>query len=233
MAQFLQKIPNAIKRGWKLILNGHEVENVSHLRLEHAKLGVALEYGSRQGGQYDGIAIREEGGGGAVIVPFFRQDDTLFIGFLIQERDNMHGVLTMPAGFVKPGESHFQAAIRETEEEIGHFPTGLIPLTMRGICANRAFFWTPGQNDGLHFYGLQFNRFQFDEIREGLGAYKLKEGLFTPEPGMEKIIGCVFLPWWYAPFQQDDFCAIGCALLKAHLEIEQSKLKKVYDPLIV
>ncbi|MCH8315296.1 MAG: NUDIX hydrolase [Planctomycetes bacterium] len=120
-------------------------------------MGIDVQYGMRAEG-YDGILIHEGGGGGAVPIPFVIWEKELWIGLLEEERKNMGGrVLDAPGGFLDPKQTHFETAVREFEEEVGVAQVRIsdVPLG-EPANSNRAWFDTSDEEEGAHFYPVEF-----------------------------------------------------------------------------
>jgi len=66
----------------------------------------------------------------AVVAVLYRQEGALYMPFVVRRADlSSHpGQIGLPGGQVIPGESAWQAAAREAEEEIGVPATDLVPL---------------------------------------------------------------------------------------------------------
>ncbi len=163
----------AQKRGWTVEIEG-ELKDVRHIRLENPKVGV-LEYGNRPEG-YDGWVFKENGGGGAITIPFARKDGQLLVGVILEDRKNMAGKQWCAiGGLVDPGESHFDAALREALEESGLL---MRPELLPGLPtnSNRLFFVAdPSADEGVHAYAVEVP-FAALELEDG-GFYAIKADL--------------------------------------------------------
>lgn len=211
----LEPILEGMARGWSLLVNDSPVPSVSMLELRHPRYGT-LFYGKSPSGNYDQWSFHEAGGGGSVTVPFALINGALYIGVVRQPRplqDRNNAVLNVPRGFLDPGETHFQAAERESEEELG------IPATFRlpGDPANpnSTFFETWGEGEGVRFFGLEVNQnFLVAENDEYLLNPRLVKPVSKPAEG---IMGARFISWQKAALLGDMFTRAGVASLIAHL----------------
>ncbi|MCH7641427.1 NUDIX domain-containing protein [Patescibacteria group bacterium] len=208
-----------MKKGWSLLVNGNPVQDVAQLVLFHPKFG-ALYYGKSPSGNYDQWSFHEIGGGGSVTVPFVLVEGALYIGTVSQPRplqDTSGPVPNLPRGFLDPGESHFEAAKRETEEELGITATSF-ELPGEPTNPNSAFFETWGEGEGARFFGLEFGENMVKAKGEG---YVLDEGLVSPvSKSAEGIMSAGFIPWQKAALVGDIFTIAGVARLTAYLESE-------------
>lgn len=143
-------------RKWHVYVNGVHVPEVSFISIDHPKLGT-LSYGETPAG-YDGWAFHEEGGGGAVTLPFSFVGGALWVGLVHQRRHNQGGdVWNAPRGFLDPGERHADAAARELAEETGFAVDAGRVLGLPGAKGNpnSAFFETWGEGEGIGFFALE------------------------------------------------------------------------------
>lgn len=86
MAFEMSQIPKDKVRGWSVLVDG---EGVQAGKVEISSKFGTLTYGLRPEG-YDGWAFREQGGGGAVTVPYAHTPEgELLIGLLLEKRANM------------------------------------------------------------------------------------------------------------------------------------------------
>lgn len=184
--------------GWKLLVDGREmaaraVEIVS-------KFGV-LRWGFN--GSYDTWGFEEPGGGGSVLVPYFRDSHgNLWVGVVRQPRpyQSETPVLNLPRGFLKPGETHFETAAREGSEEVGiDGEDRQFLLSGESGNPNSTFFVTVGTGDdgtpnGVRFYGVRFTE---DEVIASEDfTYTFREGVVKAvSKDAERIMGAVFVPW--------------------------------------
>lgn len=212
-------------RGWEVQIDGQPVD-ASSLVITNSNLGVNVSYGMRPEG-YDGVVIRERGGGGSVTVPYTRVDDELYVGMVLEERKTIGSyVWNVPRGFLDAGERHEDAAVRELQEETGAQAKtyGSIILLASGINANSAFFDTNSQpnepNAGVRFYALEVDGSALEPTNNG---YKFRENIPPVDPSRtaERIVTARFKPLHEAMNTNDMFslAAIGC--LVTHLAIEE------------
>ena len=137
----IRPIPLDFMHDWTVTLNGQSVR-VSKLVAANPNLGT-LSWGLRR---EDKVGWVWEGGGGVGTVPYAVVDGKLRIGVIQQERPTMPGGVTwnIPRGFLEPGLTHFESAMRETEEEIGvkELIDGLAELPGEPANPNSTFFDT-------------------------------------------------------------------------------------------
>lgn len=228
------------KRGWRveLTIGDDNVADItsltSGLRLYNEKMGIELRYGMRAEG-YDGILFHEPGGGGSVLIPFVLHRGGLFIGLVEEPRRNMGGnVLDAPGGFLDPGETHFETATREFEEEagVGAEVNKVIDLGPYAEPANsnRAIVDTSREGEGAHFYALEFTRNQVDGAYDptyNTPIFLLKKSVINPKQGdktAEKIFGCRFYPWHIAATRSDLFANAMFSRLFTYL-VKENRIK--------
>lgn len=229
------------KRGWRLSLNGFslegktllindptgksepvEIRNIVHLILENQRFGI-LSYGKAQEGNFDLWRFHETGGGGAITLPFSLIKGLLFVGVCKQDRPNMGGIVyNAIGGFVSPGEKHFEAASRETLEEIG-FDVNKRMFDLGGQPGNwnRLFVETPDKKEGLKLFAFELKVEELNQLTtEGKfnQAYAIKKDLLKPvSPAAEKIMGSVLIPWYEAIDLADIFIATATVRLLNYL----------------
>src|SRR3990172_1548795 len=217
-ATLLEPIPEGMDRGWSLLINGDSVPNVSMLELRHPKYG-ALFYGKSPSGDHDQWSFHEKGGGGSVTIPFAIVKGSLHIGVVRQPRplqDRFNPVLNVPRGFLDPGETHFQAAERESGEELGIKATFQLPGDPAN--PNSTFFETWAEGEGVRFFGLEVNRNLL--VADG-NDYNLNPDSITPvTKTAEGIMGARFISWQMAVMLGDLFTRGGVASLLGHLVSE-------------
>ena len=209
-------VKNQSKRGWTITLNGQEMIVVTSLRLHNPRFGT-LEYGVTPQG-YDSWCFEEVGGGGSVIVPYVIIAGGLFIGLVQQDRYTMGGkVWNLPRGFLAENETHFEAAQRESGEEL-RFNLAERFSELPGLPANpnSAFFVTLGDGKGVRFYGLEIKVGEVESVEtiEFGNMLKLRDKALKPVSKVgELIFGCNFVPWVKALQSNDMFTAAGIGRL--------------------
>lgn len=151
----MRNIPKDHKRGWTVLIDGEE-RSVGKLEIT-SKFGT-LTYGLRPEG-YDGLALREQGSGGAVTLPWTRTPEgELLVGLLSEKRANMGDMPVWCAigGFVDPGETHAQAQAREASEESGLDAAKAKEILGMATNANRAYFVADANaGEGMRTYVLE------------------------------------------------------------------------------
>lgn len=209
MAFEMREIPEGKVRGWRTFVDGEE-RPVSTIQLV-SKFGT-LTYGLRPEG-YDGWVFREEGGGGAVTLPFTRTPKgELLVGLLLEKRANMGDkpVWCAIGGFVDPGETHKEAQAREAAEESGLDAVKAMILAGVPANSNRGFFVADASVDeGVHAYGMEIP-FQWldwlDEKEEDDGgSFRLKDAALLA--GHKKADEVRFFTWRVAIVRTPDALA--------------------------
>lgn len=190
MAFEMNQIPEDKGRGWTVLVDGEE-RKVGIVEIK-SKFGT-LTYGLRPEG-YDGWVFREQGGGGAVTVPYTRTPEgELLVGLLLEKRANMgdKSVWCVIGGFVDPDESHSAAQAREAAEESGLDAAKAEELTGMNTNANRAFFVADANaGEGVHAYSLSL---PFDWLEADGESYKLKDAALLS--GFKKAGDVRLFPW--------------------------------------
>lgn len=208
----------SMKRGWKVEKNGKDITySIFELRIFNEQMGIEVSYGKRVEG-FDGVLLHEPGGGGSVSFPFVILRGQLWIGLLEEQRPNMGGkVLDAPGGFIDPGESHFETAVREFEEEVGVKTASSTVIDLNQYAeptnANRAFFDTSRVGEGNHYYAWEFTPdqvvLQYDSDQE-IPHLIFRKDLISPrqgDRGAERIFSCKFYPWSIVAKKADIFCS--------------------------
>ncbi len=197
-------IPREKKRGWRLAIDGKEVES-SMLELS-SKFGTLL-YGLRPEG-YDAWVFAETAGGGAVTIPYaFTDGKELLVGLLPEKRANMGGErLCLVGGFVDPGEKHRDAAVREASQEAGiTFTSAELPGLP--LNANRAFFVAdPDAGEGLHCYAVHVH---FAMLTHVEGRDWRIDSEYADAEALGKAKHVVFMPWHQAVQRTADAIAVA------------------------
>jgi 8-oxo-dGTP pyrophosphatase MutT (NUDIX family) len=134
---------------------------------------------------------------------------------------NRHSpVLNLPRGFLDPGETHFEAAQRETEEEIGQIGQVFL-LPGKPTNPNNTFFETWSEGEGIKWYGLKLAE---TALKEKSGYYSLNEEVAKPASNAaEGIMGSRFIPWTQAALLADQMTVAGVARILAFLELENKE----------
>lgn len=159
----MEKLPKGKTRGWVMRINGKE-HPATHIEIR-SDFGTLI-YGQRRDG-YDGWVFREQGGGGAVTVPYaYTPNGELLIGLLSEKRANMGNkpVWCVIGGFINPRETHKQAHIREAAEEAGLNAMEAEELAGMATNPNRTFFVADAHaGEGVRAFGL---RLSFEDLEE-------------------------------------------------------------------
>lgn len=209
----IRPIPLDLKHDWRVTLNGEPMA-VFELAAVHPRLGT-LSWGLRLEGTV-GWIWEEIGGGGVGTVPYVMINGELMIGLIQQDRPTMPGGVAwnIPRGFLEPGLTHFESAVRETEEELGvkELAGALKELPGEAANANSTFFDTRAGN-GFRYYGRHVPQSLLDCSQQN-PMFRL--GLFTPKSmAAERIIQCRFVAWRTAARVADNFTNAGVARLIA------------------
>lgn len=149
-------IPLGKKRGWQVKIDGQPAEDVGMIEVVSERFGT-LSHGLRPEG-YDGWCFRENGGGGAVTLPYTKMHSgILLVGLIEENRPNMGGAaLCIIGGFINPGEKHEDAQVREAAHEAGLNSAEAAKLEGLPINSNRAFFVAdPARDEGVHAYAIE------------------------------------------------------------------------------
>jgi len=206
VSTLLERIPDGMARGWSLIVDGFELRSSRG----------SLFYGKSPSGNWDQWSFHEAGGGGSVTVPFALVEGSVYIGVVRQPRplqDRLNPVLNIPRGFLDPGETHFQAAERESIEELGIKATFQLPGDPAN--PNSTFFETWDEGEGVRFFGLELNQSLL--VADG-NEYLLNPQLVKPvSKSGEGIMGARFISWQKAAMLGDLFTRGGVASLIGHL----------------
>lgn len=183
-----------ITQGWEFHPDNDPEGNLKGFRLT-SRFGT-LCYGKSPAGNYDTWWFEEIGGGGACTLPYAVDPSTgkTFVGLLAQRRplqDENEPVLGVPRGFIKAGETHDEAAVREYQEETGDVSSPVVVrLQGDGANPNNAFFDTRG--GGVQFFAVQVPWAQLKENPSGEGLVYNKDEI-TEEQRLEGIERCVFV----------------------------------------
>lgn len=196
----LKALPEGANPGWGLEVDGQKVP-AREASLVHPKFG-EVRFGAAPIGGYGTWGFEEVGGGGSVLVPYFRTPEgQLYVGLVQQPRpfQSEVPVWNLPRGFLNPGQTHFTSALGEAREEVGSTNENRVFL-LDGEPANpnSTFFVTRGPNadgspKGIRFYGVHFDS---EELERDTDGFKFKPGVVVPATkDAEKIMGCRFILW--------------------------------------
>lgn len=158
-------ILKSMRRGWTVIINGKERKGVSKIEIK-SNFGT-LTYGLQPEG-FDGWCFQEQGGGGAVTIPYTTTPDgELLVGLLLERRVKMgdRPVWCVIGGFIDPGETYKQAQRREAAEESGLDTAEAKEFAGPPSNSNRGFFVADADaGEGVHAYGslISFNDLEAD-----------------------------------------------------------------------
>ena len=157
-----------------------------------------LTYGLRPEG-YDSWVFQEQGGGGAVTLPYARiPSGELLVALIGERRANIttaDGIAwCVVGGFVDPGETHVQAAAREFGEEVGRESVNTRELPGVPANSNRLFFATDvTAGEGVHAWSMDvpFDRLEPDPESDGCYRFRADAGVTLAKP-VDKVR---FFPW--------------------------------------
>lgn len=223
----ISKEPEAqAKRGWKLEVNGEElIGPIETVRLLNTRMGVEIQYGQRQEG-YDGPVLKEPGGGGAVTIPYYIHEGSLYIGVVEEVRPtctdgSTEKVLNVPRGFLTPGETHFETAKRELAQEAGYEPIDKRIILLNGKPQNpNSTFFVTGKDKGVKMYGVKLQDNEVSVTKESHDPaereFNFNKDIIKPTSRMgERISGSKFIHWTKAAAQIDMFTVAGVARILA------------------
>lgn len=221
MGKFESKIQSVkgLKRGWKLytVKNGKEEEIADvgeKVILRNERFG-ELNYGKSPTGPWDQWAFHENGGGGAVTVPYAIIGEKIFIGMMKQGRDLQANepVWNVPRGCLQ-GESHEETAYAEFQEETGVDAKAKLEVNQlpgEAINPNSAFFETWVEGEGVYLYSVYFPDRLLEKNDDGNLVMKEK---VKPLDDAEKLFGnLTFLPLAEACQVGDSFTLAAIARL--------------------
>jgi ADP-ribose pyrophosphatase YjhB (NUDIX family) len=186
------------ERGWTVKLDGKEV-SANHIEMANPELGTSVIYGQRPEG-FDGPILKERGGGGSVTVPYMIHPTTgaLYVGLIREYRPTMGGDgvhYAVPRGMLDMGESHLDASVRETKEELGLKSNTLEPILLaEGKNFNSAFFDTSEDGEGVKFFALPVSLEDLVEKCECVFTFSTDALEEKKLDKNEKIFGSKFFP---------------------------------------
>jgi 8-oxo-dGTP pyrophosphatase MutT (NUDIX family) len=234
---------SANQKGWPLvdgavgveIVDGKICLTLDKLVFSNPNFGTLL-IGQRPEG-YPGWLFRENGGGGAVTFPVIEpMPFQFYIGLVKENRPNLGGeVWSAPGGFLNPKETHFKAASREAEEELGlsNLESRIVDLGSAPMACNRAF--SVLRDDGLKFYSMKFEMNEVecdtkDRGPTGLPRFRFRQSLFDKVEAVsgpaKKIKACKFFHFSEVKtISPDIFAETGVGLL---LEQKYRQLQQEY-----
>lgn len=206
---------------WAVKVNGEDRGDIELIELSHPNFG-ALTYGLHPDG-YDTWAFRENGGGGAVTLPFVRVGHMgHLIGVIREIRKNMgpNPVLTAIGGFLNPFETHKDGQKRKTAEEAAINSERAFELRGIPLCSNRAFFVADASaHEGIHVFGLEVPS---HVVGQSIGRNN-PDVTFNEDyvlPGFKRTHEVVFLPPWQIITESPDIILVAAvARLTQHLGI--------------
>jgi 8-oxo-dGTP pyrophosphatase MutT (NUDIX family) len=218
--------------GWSVEVNGEKQESVASATLRQERMGIEVKYGLRPEG-YDGIAIRELGGGGAVTIPYMIHPETggIFVGLVKEYRPLLGGeVWNVPRGFIDTGETHEEAAAREVVEEMGYESTsdaGRIVKLAEGLNPNSTYFDTSrntddGEPSGVSIFSMMLHHENLDKVvnDDGREVYVFPTTVRDSVEGdvaAERIFGSMFVPIKEAMLSRDMFTSAAAGQLLVRL----------------
>lgn len=180
-----------------------------------------LRFGARSDGGV-GFIFSEQGGGGAVTLPFFvAPGGQIHIGLLLEDRANLSDSPTLDiiGGFKDPGEGAAEAQARETAEEAGLDAVRAFELPGVPGVSNRFYFEADVENgSGVHSYALEIPYKWVWPSSEGSETYCLTEHSGAAPSVLDSMKKVVFLPWREALRRTPDALArAAVALLLAEV----------------
>lgn len=207
-------------RGWKVELNGESIVEVISFKVVQERMGISLEYGKTPAG-YDGLALEEAGGGGTVVIPYVNIDGEIYVGMVEENRPFAGGtVLNVPRGFLNPGETHFETAKKELEEETGYtaIEKSIKPLEGEPMNPNSTFFVAKDPDKGVRPYKVSIEQ---DEVRLLIDSQNPRERVYEFNPEVikpvsrmgERVMRSKFHHWTAALQVRDMFTVAGVGRL--------------------
>lgn len=206
----MSPIPSGTKRGWKILLNGQEIDGVEKLELSHPEYGRVIYgmYGKDE--TFDSWAF--EAINGSFLIPYCWINRKLFVGLLWEKRPNMGDIeeftLCVVGGGVEPDETYHEAIIREAEEEasLGRFKSFILPGKAVVVDRFRSIA-NVSRGEGLHFFACEVpleNLSKLDETH-----YKIVGLPESEEKNTGKVGNVEFMPWWLAIENTADTIALA------------------------
>lgn len=172
--KILTNIPSELpeNKRWQVLINDKEVLDISSLDLINPSVG-HFRYGLHPSGQWAGIGIRTQSGGGTITLPYIVHNDEVYIGLISQYRpyaSHNGNIYNIPRNHLAQGESHQEAVIRIMNDFfLKHFPAQNKPTfesIQLGQPVNKdtALFVTfPGE--GIKIFGCQLKtNFDLSEL---------------------------------------------------------------------
>lgn len=232
----IQTMPDGLKPEWSLTVDGVSIPWARKIVISNERFGT-LTVGKSPNGPHDQCALHEAGGGGCVIVPYaVLANGHVLIGVLSQMRrsqDRERPVLNVPRGYLQPGETPLQAAMREFVEEIGAYSDNLSIHTLNGVPVNinSGLYETwdrtsSGEPEGIRYYGIKFPEAALQLQTDASGAVReatLAPGVVTEDATIretkssEDIFGVSFIPWHAAAALGDAFTLVATLRVLATL----------------
>jgi 8-oxo-dGTP pyrophosphatase MutT (NUDIX family) len=212
------------KRGYEVYVNGEEIKEVKSALFKQDKMGVEIRYGQRKEG-YDGVVIRENGGGGAVTIPYtIDEGGQVYVGLVHEYRTTLGGIVAnVPRGFLDKGETHAQAARREIREETGYEAlTGKIEKLASGLNPNSTYFDTSHSvKEGVQIFAIFIDPEYLELIarEDGTVSYAFPDHVQNgaEDRTAERILGSTFLPLAEALESRDMFTSAAAGQLLVSL----------------
>ena len=214
------------RRGWEIQVNGEVVDGpVADAVFAQKKMGIEVQYGKRPEG-YDGVIVRELGGGGAVTIPYMvDKQGEIFVGVVEENRPLLGGkVLNVPRGFLDKGETHKDAASRELAEETGYRALGARVIKLvQGLNPNSTYFDTSrSEEEGVSIFAVRVEPEELELIQDENGAdvyvfpAHVREQAEGDKPA-ERILGSRFIPVAEAATSRDMFTSAATGQLMTAL----------------
>lgn len=200
----MKALPEPSKH-WRVEIDGM-VTDTRHIKIS-SRWG-ELSFGQRldtgRVSTCEGWLWHETNGGGAVLLPYARVEGELMIGLILEDRPNLgeKPVFCAIGGGVDVGESHRDAAVRESYEETsGHVFGEIFQLPGLGGVQDRLYYICDHATEGVRSFAVET-------------LVECVDGIYRPValPGNKPICNVRFFPWKVAAKVTPDLIARGAIL---------------------